>query len=144
MELVFAVYDQTHLHIKASKAYAKIAILILIDFCKCLPTYYLTHKKHLQYLHEIGFLGTSDLVDSGRLVLFKERDRQGFLKPADHNKKAASGFYGNVSGNPAHLPISSVALDQMWTAMEQLEVKLEDATFIDFGKPFPLTRIIYI
>lgn len=132
-ELCFALYDQTHLHVQAFKAYARITISIVLDYFKCWFVYYAAHRSHLQYLHEIGFLDTSDLVDSGRLVVFKERDASGFLIHSTSNC-TASGFFSNTSGNPAHLPISSVAITQMWAALECAEVSLPEATFIDFGK----------
>ena len=133
-ELLFALYDQTHLHIKAFKAYARIAIYIIIDYFKCCSVYYAVHRSHLQHLHEIGFLDTPDLVDSGRLVVLKERDASGFLiHSASH--RTATGFFNNSSGNPAHLPISSVAIAQLWDALETTVGSLSDATFIDFGTP---------
>ena len=42
------------------------------------------------------------------------------------------GFLSNVSGNSAHLPISSSAMEQLWSALEQF-VSFNNVTFVDFG-----------
>jgi hypothetical protein len=64
-------------------------------------------------------------------VLFKGRDKNGLLEESKLNE-TASGFVGNASGNPAHLAISSVAMEQMWTALEKI-TNLNQACFVDFG-----------
>ena len=75
--LTNAIFYQTHFHWDAFKIYARITTFILIDFVMSCWTFYTTHYMHLVFLNDIGFLASSDLVDSGKLKIFKDRDERG-------------------------------------------------------------------
>lgn len=150
MELGLALYDQTHYHVKAFKSYALITFFIPIDYMWFIWRFYYTHVCHMMYLQSIGLLDTPNLVDSGSFVSFKDSIAgegnvstchafmqcvyAGHIINTDTNDQA-SGFFNNASGNPSHLPLSSIAMDQLWAALEAI-TPLEGATFLDFGNMF--------
>lgn len=128
VELLKALIDQSHFHFKSFFHYAKISGNILINFVLYCFIFYHTHVCHLLFLKKIGFLGHKDLEnDSGTFQLFA-KDQE--WRPDNEN---IGGIYNNVTGNVAHCPISSLALDKVMTQLANL-VDIKKAVFVDFGK----------
>jgi hypothetical protein len=72
--------------------------------------------------------GVKDLEnDSGNFDLFGEKKD---WSPENEN---IGGIFNNTTGNVAHCPISSIALDQMMTQLRDM-VDIKKCIFIDFGK----------
>ena len=128
VELLKALIDQSHFHIKSFFYYANISRNILINFILYCFIFYYTQVCHLFFLKRIGFLGHKDLEnDSGSFELF-EKDQ--VWCPDNEN---IGGIYNNITGNIAHCPISSMALDKMMTQLAKL-VDIKKTVFVDFGK----------
>jgi hypothetical protein len=57
LELLKALIDQSHFHVKSFFHYASISGNIVINFVKYCFIFYYVHVCHLLYLKKIGFLG---------------------------------------------------------------------------------------
>lgn len=128
VELLKALYDQSHFHFKSFFYYSKISASILYNFILYCFIFYYAHFSHLLYLKQIGFLGHKDLEnDAGTFELFSKEK----VWPPDHEN--IGGIYNNITGNIAHCPISSLALNKIMKQLTHL-IDIQKAVFVDFGK----------
>ena len=133
IELLKGIYDQTHYHYDAIKDLLFKASIILYKFLGSIPRHFIAHLFHQRYLRKLGFSEQPNLSDTGNLVW----DVQ--LKPYGNNEDSepltnVTGILSNSSGNFAHLSISSLALQKMWSVLTKRPgFSFKDSIFVDFG-----------
>jgi hypothetical protein len=78
-------------------------------------------------VHVFILVGHKDLEnDSGSFELFSKEQ---VWSPENEN---IGGIYNNITGNIAHCPISSLALEKVMTQLSKF-MNIKNSVFIDFG-----------
>ena len=142
-QLAWGLYDQTNYHFSAFGLHLGIAVKIFAHYIKSIPKHFIAHFYHQYYLRKLGFVGQNDLVDVGTIFWKKqspinfddsELKRNSTSTTTLSDATAITGMANNKSGNPAHVSLASLALQQLWEYLKNLKgFDISNAIFIDFG-----------
>jgi hypothetical protein len=132
--LAAAVQDQFHFYYKDCTYYMYLSFLTVWNFLAATVRFCHTCFHHLIFLQKYGlaeYEGMLDIAGSYTTSTVTALEPEG-NHIGNQPAPRVMGFVNNVTNNPAHLPISSLAVDLIWKTLDKM-VNYEDAIFVDFG-----------